>query len=60
MNDALVHEIVTRFHAGMSVRRIAESLHLGRGTVRRVLEQIEHARSTGMPHETAPTHSTPG
>ncbi len=51
MNDALVHEIVTRFHAGMSVRRIAESLHLGRGTVRRVLEQIEHARSTGMPQK---------
>ena len=51
MNDALVHEIVTRFHTGMSVRRIAQSLRLGRGTVRRVLEQIERARSTGMPQQ---------
>lgn len=51
MNDALVYEIVTRFHAGASMRRIAQSLRLGRGTVRRVLEQIEHARSTGMPQK---------
>ena len=34
MNDALVHEIVARFHAGMSVRRIAQSLRVGRRTVR--------------------------
>jgi transposase len=51
MNDALVHEIVTRFHAGMSMRRIAQSLRLGRQTVHRALEQIERARSTGMTHE---------
>ena len=51
MNDALVHEIVARFHAGMSIRRIAQSLRLGRRTVRQVLEQIERARATGMGHE---------
>lgn len=55
MNDALVHEIVTRFHTGMSMRRIAQSLRLGRGTVRRVLEQIDRARSTGMPPELSRT-----
>jgi transposase len=47
MNDALVHEIVARFHAGASVRRIAQSLRISRRTVRRALQQIEHARTAG-------------
>ena len=50
MNDTLIHEIVTRFHGGASMRRIAESLHIGRRTVRRVLEQVEQARSAGCQH----------
>jgi len=47
MNDTLVHEIVALFHSGASMRRIARSLRVGRETVRRVLQQIEHARATG-------------
>jgi transposase len=49
MNDALVLEIVNRFHAGASVRRIAQSLQISRRTVRRALKQVEHARADGMP-----------
>jgi transposase len=49
MNDALVLEIVSRFHAGASVRRIAQSLQISRRTVRRALKQVEHARADGMP-----------
>ncbi len=48
MNDALVHEIVARFHAGASMRRIAQSLRISRRTVRQALQQIEHARTAGM------------
>jgi transposase len=51
MNDAIIHEIVARFHTGASMRRIAQSLRLGRATVRRVLEQIELARSKGVPQK---------
>jgi transposase len=51
MNDALVHEIVARFHAGASVRRIAQNLRISRRTVRRALQQVEHARGAGMPQE---------
>lgn len=47
MNDPLAHEIVARFHAGASMRRIARSLQISRGRVRRVLEQVEHARTVG-------------
>jgi transposase len=47
MNDPLAHEIVARFHAGASMRRIARSLQVSRGRVRRVLEQVEHARTVG-------------
>src|ERR1017187_239046 len=49
MNDALVLEIVSRFHAGASVRRIAQSLQISRRTVRRALKQVEPARADGMP-----------
>jgi transposase len=44
MNDTLIHEIVVRFGGGASIRRIAQSLHLSRRTVRRVLDRIEQAR----------------
>lgn len=47
MTDARVCEILTLFHGGASLRRIARTLRIGRQTVRRVLEQVEHARSDG-------------
>jgi len=47
MNDPLAHEIVARFHAGASMRRIAQSLQISRGRVRRALDQVEHARAVG-------------
>ena len=47
MNDPLAHEIVARFHAGASMRRIAQSLRISRGRVRRVLQEVEHARTVG-------------
>ena len=47
MNDVLIHEIVVRFRGGASMRRIAQSLHISRRTVKRVLDQIEHVRGTG-------------
>ena len=45
MNDALIHEIVVRFRGGASMRRIAQSLHISRRTVKRVLDQIDQVRS---------------
>jgi transposase len=47
VNDPLTHEIVARFHAGTSMRRIAQSLRISRGRVRRVLQEVEHARTVG-------------
>jgi transposase len=47
VNDPLTHEIVARFHAGASMRRIAQSLQISRGRVRRVLDLVEHARAVG-------------
>lgn len=47
MNDPLTHEVVARFHAGTSMRRIAQSLRISRGRVRRVLQEVEHARTVG-------------
>jgi transposase len=44
MNDTLIHEIVVRFQGGASIRRIAQSLHISRRTVKRVLDRIEQAR----------------
>jgi transposase/predicted HTH domain antitoxin len=44
MNDTLIHEIVLRFRGGASMRRIAQSLHISRRTVRRVLDQVDQAR----------------
>jgi transposase len=47
MNDALIHEIVVRFRGGASMRRIAQSLHISRRTVKRALDRIEQDRSAG-------------
>ena len=47
MNDALIHEIVIRFRGGASMRRIAQSLHISRRTVKRALDQIEQVRGAG-------------
>ena len=47
MNDTLIHEIVLRFRGGASMRRIAQSLHISRRTVRRVLDQVDQARMAG-------------
>ena len=65
MNDPLAHEIVARFHGGASMRRIAQSLRISRRTVRRVLEQVEQARTVGttqglpQPVHAAAASSTP-
>jgi transposase len=49
MNDTLIHEIVLRFRGGASMRRIAQSLHVSRRTVRRALDQVDQARMAGAP-----------
>ena len=60
MNDALVHEIVTLFHAGASMRRIARSLQISRAhACVGCFEQIEHARATGTAAGTIANHTTP-
>ena len=51
MNDNVIHQIVILFQGGASIRRIAQSLHIGRRTVRRVLEQHQQARTAGPPWE---------
>src|SRR5690349_12872358 len=53
MNPELLSKIVTLFHGGASVRRIALSLGVTRRTVHRALGQIEQARG-GVPPERAP------
>jgi transposase len=47
MNSDLVHKIVALSRGGASMRRIAQSLGVGRGTVKKALGQIEQARSGG-------------
>jgi transposase len=54
MNDTLKHQIVVLSQGGASIRRIAQSLHLSRRTVRRVLEAREAARAGGPP--SGPSH----
>jgi transposase len=49
MNDNLIHQIVILFQGGASIRRIARSLHIGRRTVQRVLEQHQQARTVDPP-----------
>ncbi|HEU5428685.1 MAG TPA: IS21 family transposase [Actinocrinis sp.] len=53
MNPELVSKIVTLYHGGASVRRIAASLHVTRRTVNKALGQVEQAR-TGAPSPRAP------
>ena len=51
MNSTLIHQIVTLFCEGASIRRIAHRLQISRHTVRRALAQLEQARTTGPPVE---------
>jgi transposase len=51
MNSTLIHQIVTLFTGGASIRRIAHRLQISRRTVRRALLQLEQARTTGPPGE---------
>jgi transposase len=51
MNSTLIHQIVTLFRGGASIRRIAQRLQINRRTVRRALAQLEQARTTGPPVE---------
>jgi transposase len=51
MNSTLIHQIVTLFCEGASIRRIAHRLQISRRTVRRALAQLEQARTTGPPAE---------
>jgi transposase len=49
MNDTVFHQIVVLFQGGASIRRIAQSLHISRRTVRRALEQHRQARTASPP-----------
>jgi transposase len=60
MNDTLIHEIVVRFRGGASIRRIAQSLHISRRTVRRVLDRIEQVRGTDATAGPSPSRSRRG
>jgi transposase len=60
MNDTLIHEIVVRFRGGASIRRIAQSLHISRRTVRRALDQVDQARTAGPPPGESPAGSRRG
>ena len=51
MNDTVIHQIVILSQGGASIRRIAQSLHISRRTVRRALEQHQQARTAGPPGE---------
>src|ERR1700733_11790971 len=57
MTESKRNEIVSRWRAGSSIRRIARDLELSRNTVSRVLEEIE-ARRTGGP-DSSPTRRRP-
>jgi transposase len=57
MTEPKRNEIVSRWRAGSSIRRIARDLGLSRNTVSRVLEEIE-ARRTGGP-DNLPTRRRP-
>ena len=45
MNEPTRNEIIRRWHAGASIRRIARELGLARNTVSRVLAEIEAQRA---------------
>ena len=49
MNDTLIHEIVLRFRGGASMRRIAQSLHVSRRTVRRLMWRLRAIRRIEAP-----------
>ena len=45
MTEQTRNEIIRRWHAGSSIRRIARELGLARNTVSRVLAQVEAQRA---------------
>jgi transposase len=47
MNSTVIHQIVTLFRGGASLRRIAQSLRISRRTVRKALAQLDAARTAG-------------
>jgi transposase len=49
MNEKLRNEIVQRYQAGTSMRRIARELQVARTTVRRVLGRLQGERSGATP-----------
>src|SRR3954469_10445118 len=49
MNSTLIHQIAILFRGGASLRRIAQSLRISRRTVRKALERLDEARTTGPP-----------
>ena len=49
MNSTVIHQIVTLFHGGASIRRIAQGLRISRRTVRKALAQLDAARTAGPP-----------
>ena len=60
MNEATRHDIVQRFQAGQSQRRIAAELHLARATVQEVLADVADQRARGTtPAELQPRPRRP-
>ena len=60
MNEATRHDIVQRFQAGQSQRRIAAELHLARATVQEVLADVADQRAQGTtPAELQPRPRRP-
>jgi transposase len=60
MNEATRHDIVQRFQAGQSQRRIACDLHLARSTVQAVLAGVVAQRAQGtVPPELQPRQRRP-
>src|SRR5947207_11869616 len=61
MNSTVIHQIVTLFRGGASIRRIAQRLRVSRHTVRRALAQLEQDRTAGppegLPHPAPPRGS---
>jgi transposase len=60
MNPELLSKIVTLFHGGASVRRIALSIGVSRRTVHRALGEIEQARGDAPPEHVPRSASARG
>lgn len=60
MNSDLVHKIVALSQGGASMRRIARSLGVSRGTVKKALGRVEQARGPGPPGPPPPAKAARG